>query len=103
VVYPTHTRVRSRVVRHLKEALTTWHTAHRHGSTFRSSPTDIRALSATLASYQGHFRHANARRLTDTLMRRHPWAEALARPMRFDYRLEGKTLTFNVAGAQACR
>jgi RNA-directed DNA polymerase len=46
VVYPTHTRVRARVVRHAFSAVQT--------ATDRTS---------VLASYLGHFAHANARRL----------------------------------------
>jgi hypothetical protein len=102
VIYPTHTLVRHRVVRHMRESLGNWQRRHRSAEGFRATPADIRALSATVASYQGHFKHANAWRLNNTLMHRHAWAEPLSRPMRFDHRLEGKELLFKM-GAKPCR
>jgi len=97
VVYPTHTRVRSRVVRHMRESLMAWNTSHKCGRGFRSSPSDIRALSATLASYQGHFRHANSWRLSQRIMQKHPWATTLSRIKTFHHSLEGQQLNFNVS------
>ena len=44
------------------------------------------ALRATLASYLGHFRHANAVRLVDSLWQRYPWLAPLFQ-CRADYRL----------------
>jgi RNA-directed DNA polymerase len=50
VVYPTHTRIRRRVVRHAFQAVKS-----------AANPRDV------LASYLGHFAHANARALADRL------------------------------------
>jgi len=57
VVYPTHTRVRRRVVRHAMAALS--------GRTRSRDDRDRRA--SVLASYLGHFAHANAHRLSELL------------------------------------
>jgi hypothetical protein len=103
IVYPTHSLVRRRVVRHMNESLEGWQRRHRARNCFHATPADIRALASTMASYQGHFRHANAWRLGQRLKRIYPWAEPLSRPMRFDYRLEGKELVFNLTGAKSCR
>jgi len=59
VVYPTHTRVRRRVVRHAFAALAGKPVRTREGREHRR---------AVLASYIGHFAHANAHRLTANLI-----------------------------------
>ena len=99
VVYPTHTRVRPRVVKHAQEALRIWDRAHRVRGGFQATPADVRALGSTLASYDGHFRHANSWRLRKRILAAHPWAESMARPKRFDHRLEGQPITFQVGGS----
>jgi hypothetical protein len=59
VVYPTHTRVRRRVVRHALEALSV-----------KPIGRDARERRASvLASYLGHFSHANSHRLSELLRR----------------------------------
>jgi RNA-directed DNA polymerase len=92
-VFPTHSRVRRRVVQHARQALAAWEGAHVGARGLRGTPADFRALQSTWASYQGHFRHANARRLTMSLHRRFAWLASAARPRRIDHRLEGKTIT----------
>ena len=47
VVYPTHTRVRPRVIAHAKEALATWHRSHRVRGGLEATPADVRALTGT--------------------------------------------------------
>ena len=59
VVYPTHTRVRRRVVRHAFAAL-------RAAANHRTREQREHRRSV-LASYVGHFAHANAHRLTEAL------------------------------------
>ena len=59
VVYPTHTRVRRRVVRHAFAAV---------AAASRSSADGSRRF-AVLASYLGHFSHADAQRLSSRLDR----------------------------------
>jgi retron-type reverse transcriptase len=59
VVYPTHTRVRRRVVRHALAAL---------AATAKPRTREQREQRASvLASYLGHFAHANAHRLSKSL------------------------------------
>jgi hypothetical protein len=59
VVYPTHTRVRRRVVRHAVKALAA-----------KATGRDAHERRASvLASYLGHFAHANAHRLSEFLRR----------------------------------
>ena len=77
VVRPTHTLVRRRVVAHATQALATWEAAHvRRG---RAQPTAdaLQQVRATLASYRGHFQHANAHRLQQRLLVRFPWIQEI--------------------------
>ena len=60
VTYPTHTRVRRRVVRHAFAAV--------RASANPRTRKQREHRRSVLASYVGHFRHANARRLTAALM-----------------------------------
>ena len=64
VVFPTHTRVRSRVVRHAFAAINEVRRDR--------SAAGNRRRRAALASYAGHFRHADASSLTNQL-KRHAW------------------------------
>ncbi len=61
IVYPTHTRVRQRVVKHAFGSI----------RKLRELPPDRRAdrLRAIVASYVGHFSHANAQQLTEDFYR----------------------------------
>lgn len=89
VVYPTHTRVRRRVIGHAREALHTWGAAHVRASTACATPEQLRELSSIWASYQGHFRHANSFRLRQDFHHRFPWLHPLTGVRRrFDHRLE---------------
>ena len=92
VIYPTHTRVRRRVLSHANEAISEWSTLRVRGREAVATPDDIRAIRSTWASYQGHMRHASAYRLVDRFHRRHPWLGAVTRPIRFSVRLEGRTV-----------
>ncbi|MGN6521318.1 MAG: RNA-directed DNA polymerase, partial [Dokdonella sp.] len=60
VIFPTYTRVRPRVVRHAFEAVRAARRLHRHERSDR--------LRAVVASYLGHFEHANAHRLSERLI-----------------------------------
>jgi hypothetical protein len=98
VVYPTHTRVRKRVLRHATVALAEWRDAHLQDRVATGTPADFRRLQSVWASYQGHFRHADAHRLQQTILRRHRWLAPLANAKRrFSYRLEGKGLRIEVS------
>ena len=59
VVYPTHTRVRRRVVRHAFAALSALSRPR--------SPEQFQQRRSVLASYLGHFKHANASKLSALL------------------------------------
>jgi RNA-directed DNA polymerase len=97
VVYPTHSRIRRRVVSHARDALSTWARKHVRGTEARVQPQDVRDLQATWASYQGHFRHGASGALTRDFDRRYPWLQSLVEPKRrFDRALEGSSLRFRV-------
>ena len=93
VIYPTHTRVRRRVVAHLQEALATWEAAHVRGQNLHGTPADFDHIRTVLASYAGHLQHAATRRLWRRLERRFPWIPTAARPRRFSHRLQGRHIT----------
>ena len=97
VVFPTHTRVRKRVVHHAEERLQAWHAAHAARGGFRGTPEDFQQLDATWASYQGHFAHANSWRLQQRFLRRRPWLAAMTHSRRrFHHSLSGRRLTVRV-------
>jgi RNA-directed DNA polymerase len=59
VIYPTHVRVRRRVVRHAYAAVRALDTPR--------TAEDRERRRSVLASYLGHFAHANAHRLAQSL------------------------------------
>ena len=93
VIRPTHTRVRARVVSHVRSALAGWSNGRLGRDAIHATPADISRLSSTWASYLGHFQHANSRRLRASLQRRFPALIALAeRKIKFDPRLQSKVM-----------
>jgi RNA-directed DNA polymerase len=84
VVFPTHTRVRRRVVAHAREALTQWAAGRVRQSSIRATPDDLRQVRSVWGSYEGHFHHANAKRLHKGMMQRFPWLHAALRKRKFD-------------------
>ncbi|PMQ04206.1 Group II intron-encoded protein LtrA [Dyella sp. AD56] len=92
VVYPTHTRVRARVLQHMTQNLAAWAQAHsvRHG--FAATPADIRSAGSILASFDGHLRHANAARVRLQILSRFPWASRIPTKASFAPALEGTTV-----------
>jgi RNA-directed DNA polymerase len=93
VTFPTHTRVRRRVLQHANEKLQDWSRQHldKHGAT--GTPADYRQLQSLWASYCGHMRHANSWRLRQRFHRRLPWLASLTDVRRrFSYQLEGKRI-----------
>jgi hypothetical protein len=90
VLYPTHKRVRRRVVGHAREALHAWEQRHVQPGAVRCTPAQLRELASAWSSYQGHFAHANTFSLQQGLHRRFPWLEPLTRiRRRFAVGLEG--------------
>jgi RNA-directed DNA polymerase len=83
VLYPTHTRVRRRVVSHAKQALVAWSQGRVVQRHIRATPTELRAVQSIAASYAGHFKHANSFRLRMGLRKRFPWLLAATFPRRF--------------------
>jgi len=76
IVRPAYRLVRQRVVGHMQVRLA----AHkkrciRHNATLVMPPAASNALQATLASYLGHFRHAQSARLQAEICTRHPWLQ----------------------------
>jgi hypothetical protein len=79
VVRPSHTLVRRRVVAHFNAALASWEGEHVHHGRVRATADQRRCLQSVLASYEGHFRHANSYRLQQSLRTRFPWIDAAHR------------------------
>ncbi|WP_337054051.1 RNA-directed DNA polymerase [Pseudoxanthomonas sp. USHLN014] len=73
VIRPTHTLVRPRVVAHAKAALQQIEANHVRGGQLHCGADATQRARAVLASYRGHFRHANAYHLTQQIARRFPW------------------------------
>ncbi|MGH8158412.1 MAG: reverse transcriptase/maturase family protein [Rhodanobacter sp.] len=97
VVYPTHTRVRSRVVRHAEGALKAWKHDHQVQGGMFGTPAEFRNLSSIWASYQGQFKHADSWRLQQLFLARHPWLAPLTdSPRRFSHQIEGKRITVRI-------
>ena len=98
IVRPTHTLVRPRVIAHARQAFAEWEGHHVSGDRIRATPTELRALQATAASYGGHLKHANATRLQHSLRRRFPWLSTAATPRRFPAEQEGRAITLRFRG-----
>jgi RNA-directed DNA polymerase len=97
IVYPTHTRVRRRVLAHAHEALHAWQSAHIQGEAAHATPEEYRQLSSVWASYQGHMRHANSHRLQQRMLARQPWLKTLTSTnRRFSHALEGRRISIRV-------
>jgi RNA-directed DNA polymerase len=78
VVRPTHTLVRKRVVQHAREKLFAWQQQHVDTAGRVTATTAQRAqIRTVIASYAGHFHHANAYRLRADFRRRNPWLAQL--------------------------
>ncbi len=92
VIHPTHTRVRRRVVAHANAALADWERAHVRRRHLQATPAELRGIRSTLASYEGHFRHADSFRLRRAIHRRYPWLQAATVGRRFHHSLEDRTL-----------
>ncbi|GAB3305809.1 reverse transcriptase domain-containing protein [Luteimonas notoginsengisoli] len=73
VVRPTHTLARRRVVAHATEKLAAFEALHVHNGRLRATRAQRQQLQSVLASYAGHFQHANSHRLQQRLRARFPW------------------------------
>ena len=76
VIYPTHSRVRRRVVSHLRERLGEWQARYVTGNHIRASSDQLKAVHSVYGSYAGHMQHAQSFRLRQGLHRRYPWLHA---------------------------
>ena len=92
VIYPTHTRVRRRVIAHANEAFAAWERDHVRQQHLRATPEDLRRIRSTAASYDGHFRHANSFLLRRALHRRYDWLQAATAGRKFHHTLENRML-----------
>jgi len=73
VVRPTHTLVRRRVVAHATAKLAAIEALHVRRGRLRATRSQRDAIRSVLASYDGHFQHANTHRLRQQLQARFPW------------------------------
>ena len=97
IVRPAYTLVRRRVVAHARAALATWEARHVQEDMLSATPQAYRAIRSIWASYEGHFRHANAHRLKAGFHRRFRWLEAATRNRSFSHRLEGQRVVIGRA------
>ncbi|MGG6461439.1 reverse transcriptase domain-containing protein [Solilutibacter silvestris] len=93
VLYPTHTRVRRRVISHARAAYAEWGQSHVRGRHLVATPADLRMIRSKNASYNGHFSHANSYRLRAGMHQRFPWLSDAIEPRQWPLHLEGQTLT----------
>jgi len=100
VIFPTHTRVRRRVVQHARASFAAWEDRHLRGDAMRGTPDDFRHIQSVIASYEGHFDRANARRLRGQLDARFPWIASARRSRRFRLRDEGRFVSIQTHGSR---
>ncbi|NEX16737.1 MAG: hypothetical protein C1943_08935 [Halochromatium sp.] len=79
IVRPQYRLVRRRVVGNLREKLAAFEQAQVSAQHVRLPLAAREALRATLASYLGHFQHAETERLIQQLFNRYPWLSWLFR------------------------
>lgn len=99
VLYPTHTRVRRRVVQHFREKLWIWQRQHVSAGRITATPEQFRQIKSVSASYEGHFTHADTRGLRDDFNRRYPWLSSVQAKRRFSHKLEGQQIAINFKDA----
>jgi retron-type reverse transcriptase len=99
IIHPTHRTVRRRVVHHARQKLSNWQQRHVGERSIDATPAQFRELRSIWSSYVGHFAHANAAGLITSFHRRFSWLRSALLRRRFDYRLEGKTIS--IRGAHA--
>ena len=97
IVYPTHTRVRRRVLKHAHEALQAWHAANVRDGAAHATPAGYRRIASVWGSYQGHMSHASSYRLQERILTRQPWLSSLTSTRRrFSHQLEGERIAIKV-------
>ncbi len=99
VIFPTHIRVRPRVVAHARSKFSQWARRHVTADGLRITPGAYRQFTSVDASYSGHFRHANSHRLQINFERRFPWLPAARVCRRFHHSLEQQQLEIPFVGA----
>jgi RNA-directed DNA polymerase len=77
VIYPTHSVVRRRVIGHARAKLSAWQRQHISAGRIRAKASHIEGLRSVWASYAGHFRHANSRRLFARFHSEYPWIQEI--------------------------
>ncbi len=95
VLYPTHTRVRRRVIQHYREKLWMWERQHVRAGQLIATPEQFRKIKSVSSSYEGHFAHADARGLRDDFNHRYPWLSTIQAKRRFSHKLEGQQISIN--------
>jgi RNA-directed DNA polymerase len=92
VVRPTHTTVRRRVVAHANNTIAAWARQHIACQHINAKPAELRAITSTWRSYEGHLRHASTHRLREALHRRHPWLHSATLNRTFHHRAEHRQI-----------
>lgn len=96
IVRPTHTLVRRRVVSSARAAISEWEQKCTSKGKLNVTPAELRLIKAKVASYEGHFLHADSYRLKKLLLKRFSWLPTAIKRRRFDYRLEGKKIELKI-------
>ena len=92
VIYPTHTRVRRRVVAHAKTAIASWESRHVDHGRISATPRQYQDIRNIWASYVGHFQHADAHRLVQGINQRFPWLANATTPRKFHHSLSDQRI-----------
>jgi hypothetical protein len=100
IIRPTHTLVRKRVVSHARAACAQWEQQHINEKRITATPADMRKIRATVASYQGHFKHASHHRLQQSINRRYRWIASAIAKRKFHHELEGQTMSIRFSGTR---
>jgi len=82
VIHPTHTLARRRVIGHLRAALAQWEGQHVRADRLHATAAELAELHARISSFDGHLRHACARRLRRAVLDRFPWLPCALRRRR---------------------
>ena len=98
IIYPTHALVRKRVVSHARAAFAQWEQRHIKEKQIIAAPADIRRIRATVASYQGHFKHACHHRLQQSINCRYSWLASATAKRKFHHELEGQPVSIRFSG-----
>ena len=92
VIRPTHTTVRRRVVAHANNTIAAWARDHITDQHISATPAELRAITSTWRSYEGHLQHASTHRLRAAMHRRYLWLQSATLNRKFHHRAEHREI-----------